>query len=28
MAIAAFITGLSGLTITPDERAFVREAKP
>src|SRR5258706_16311573 len=28
MAIEAFITGLSGMAITPDERAFVREAEP
>lgn len=28
MASRAFITGLSGLTITPLERAFLREARP
>ncbi len=28
MASRAFITGLSGPTITPDERAFLREAAP
>ena len=28
MAIDAFITGLSGEAITPDERAFLREANP
>ena len=28
MASRAFITGLSGLTITPLERAFLREAQP
>ncbi|HZP75220.1 MAG TPA: beta-N-acetylhexosaminidase [Pseudolabrys sp.] len=28
MAPRAFITGLSGLTLTPDERAFLREAAP
>ena len=28
MAIRAFITGLSGTAITPDERAFLREANP
>ena len=28
MAPRAFITGLSGLTLTADERAFVREARP
>lgn len=28
MASCAFITGLSGLTLTHDERAFVRDAQP
>jgi beta-N-acetylhexosaminidase len=28
MAPRAFITGLSGLILTPDERAFLREARP
>jgi beta-N-acetylhexosaminidase len=28
MAPCAFITGLSGLTLTRDERAFLREARP
>jgi beta-N-acetylhexosaminidase len=28
MAARAFITGLSGLTLTGDERAFLREARP
>ncbi|MGH6790719.1 MAG: beta-N-acetylhexosaminidase [Pseudolabrys sp.] len=28
MAARAFITGLAGPTITPDERAFIREAQP
>src|ERR1700744_5113446 len=28
MAACAFITGLSGFTITPDERAFLKEARP
>lgn len=28
MAVRAFITGLSGLTIAPAERAFLREAQP
>jgi beta-N-acetylhexosaminidase len=28
MASRAFITGLSGLTVTKDERAFLREARP
>jgi beta-N-acetylhexosaminidase len=28
MASRAFITGLSGLTLTADERAFLREARP
>jgi beta-N-acetylhexosaminidase len=28
MAPRAFITGLSGLSITPDERSFLREADP
>jgi beta-N-acetylhexosaminidase len=28
MAARAFITGLSGLTITASERAFIREARP
>ena len=28
MASRAFITGLSGLTLTPDERAFLRETRP
>jgi beta-N-acetylhexosaminidase len=28
MAVSAFITGVSGLTLTADERAFVREAQP
>jgi beta-N-acetylhexosaminidase len=28
MAPRAFITGLSGLTLTADERAFLREARP
>jgi beta-N-acetylhexosaminidase len=28
MAIRAFITGLSGLSITPDEASFLREAQP
>jgi beta-N-acetylhexosaminidase len=28
MASRAFITGLSGATVTPDERAFLREAQP
>lgn len=28
MVTRAFITGLSGLTITPSERAFLREARP
>ncbi|MGB7260382.1 MAG: beta-N-acetylhexosaminidase [Pseudolabrys sp.] len=28
MAARAFITGLAGPTITPDERAFLREAQP
>ena len=28
MAVRAFITGLAGTTITPDERAFVREREP
>jgi beta-N-acetylhexosaminidase len=28
MAPHAFITGLAGLALTPDERAFVREARP
>ena len=28
MAARAFITGLSGLTLTRDERAFLREARP
>jgi beta-N-acetylhexosaminidase len=28
MAQRAFITGLSGLTLTADERAFLREARP
>jgi beta-N-acetylhexosaminidase len=28
MAPRAFISGLSSLTLTPDERAFLREARP
>src|SRR4051794_28166027 len=28
MAPRAFIAGLSGLTLTADERAFLREARP
>src|SRR5579872_4878178 len=28
MAARAFITGLAGLTLTSDERAFIREAQP
>jgi beta-N-acetylhexosaminidase len=28
MPARAFITGLSGTTLTPDERAFLREARP
>ena len=28
MAPRAFITGLSGLTLTADERAFLRETRP
>src|SRR5665213_4472920 len=28
MAPRAFITGLAGLTLTADERAFLREARP
>src|SRR5665213_4024904 len=28
MAARAFITGLSGLTVSANERAFLREAKP
>src|ERR1700704_3711639 len=28
MAPRAFITGLSGLTLTADERAFLRDARP
>src|SRR5215469_5897853 len=28
MAVRAFITGLAGTTITPDERAFLRERNP
>ena len=28
MAPRAFISGLSGLTLTADERAFLREARP
>src|SRR5215831_11565050 len=28
MAARAFITGASGTTLTPDERAFLREAMP
>ena len=28
MAVRAFITGLAGTTITPDERAFLRERDP
>src|ERR1044071_7629285 len=28
MAPCAFITGLAGLTLTADERAFLREARP
>jgi beta-N-acetylhexosaminidase len=28
MAPAAFITGISGLTLTPDERAFLRDTDP
>ena len=28
MASRAFITGVSGLTLTPDERAFLRESQP
>ena len=28
MAARAFITGLSGLAVTPDERAFLRETRP
>ena len=28
MAISAFITGLAGTVITPDERAFLRETNP
>jgi beta-N-acetylhexosaminidase len=28
MAARAFITGLSGLSLTPDERSFLREADP
>src|SRR4029079_9912804 len=28
MAPRAFITGLSGLTLTAEERAFLREAQP
>lgn len=28
MAPAAFITGISGLTLTPEERAFLRDADP
>src|SRR5262249_6336076 len=28
MAVRAFITGLAGTTITPDERAFLREREP
>src|SRR5437868_2502057 len=28
MAPRAFITGLSGPSLTPDERAFLREARP
>src|SRR4026209_2890226 len=28
MAARAFITGLEGLTLSPDERAFLRDARP
>ena len=28
MARRAFITGLAGLTLTTEERAFLREARP
>ena len=28
MAARAFITGFPGSTLTPDERAFLREAQP
>src|SRR5918996_4773557 len=28
MTARAFITGLAGLTLTADERAFLREARP
>src|SRR5215510_3941313 len=28
MAVRAFITGLAGTTLTPDERAFLREREP
>ena len=28
MAVRAFITGLAGLSISADERAFLREAQP
>src|SRR5215467_11149327 len=28
MAVRAFITGLAGTTMTPDERAFLREREP
>ena len=28
MPARAFITGLSGLAVTPEERAFLREARP
>jgi beta-N-acetylhexosaminidase len=28
MAVRAFITGLAGKTVSPDERAFLREADP
>ena len=28
MAVRAFITGLSGLTLSADERAFLRSAEP
>src|SRR5690242_2576850 len=28
MAASAFITGVSGLTLTGEERAFIRDAKP
>src|SRR4026207_958842 len=28
MTARAFITGLEGLTLSPDERAFLRDARP